>query len=163
MNRYNAIEQLEEESTKADYMLKLLTDEQEALVNANIENLAEIGGKKEIVINQLTTLTTIRHGEMVSTGFPLTDEGAQNWLVEITRADPEQKLLGKAKILWLQLLLCARNAKEQNRINGLLIARHAVLTHQSIQALQAAPVNNAIYGPDGYTNKKNPQRTLVIG
>jgi flagella synthesis protein FlgN len=66
---------------------------------------------------------------------------------------------------WQQLLKLTREAKELNRVNGMLINKQMAHNQGLINAMRQ-PANGAeatVYGPGGLTTQGGPSRRFVVG
>jgi flagella synthesis protein FlgN len=159
---------LRDELTHSIALLELLVKEQQALSGADLLALSSLRDKKNTIVVALAGCASARHAAIVAAGCALTLHGVQQWLADM-RAAPgmeaaqQRQLHGEVGSSWLQLLQTMLQAKEQNRINGLLIARQAHSTDLLLHSLQASRVTSAEYGADGYNRFRVSSRPLAVG
>ena len=69
-----------------------------------------------------------------------------------------------ADALWQEVLGLTREAKELNRVNGILINKHMNNNQSALRALRM-PVQggSALYGPSGQATSALASRRFVIG
>lgn len=147
---------LVEEQKAAGYLLQILKQEQEKLVDASIDGLAALTEEKAKTVARMTELANWRHRALAAAGFEGKESSMQAWL-------ESSPMLIEARKNWTDLLAIAQSAKELNRTNGLLINRHMVRNQNALNVLQGAPQGGNIYGPNGQTANKAKTRGLVVG
>ena len=57
----------------------------------------------------------------------------------------------------------ARQAKEINRVNGLLISSHIARNQSALNVLRVQTGSGNFYGPDGQATARGVGRGLVVG
>ena len=146
---------LPSEQAVARALIQLLQQEQEKLVDVSVEGLHELLDHKSSLVAQLTRLTKSRHAALAAQGFDASETGMQGWV--------ECDAGAQAKAPWHALLNLSAEAKELNRINGMLIGRHLVRGQTELNILQGKPQHSNFYGPNGQTAGTSSGRGLVIG
>lgn len=139
-------------------LIALMKQEQGFLVSADTDGLNGLMQQKSQSIEQMTQLARQRHALLGAAGCAAADNGMDAWLAA---ADD-----GSATLAWQQMLALAREAKELNRLNGMLIARQMANNEALIDAMRApagASDAAAVYGPKGQTSPGATTRRLVIG
>jgi flagella synthesis protein FlgN len=138
-------------------LTELLHEEQRVLVAADADSLLELTARKTQLVQQLAAQAAERHRQLGAAGFEAAEAGMEPWLAAHGSA--------AAQTDWLQLLDAARDAKELNRINGMLINKHMAHNQQLLGALgaQAAEADSAVYGPGGLTIGAGPSKRFVLG
>ncbi|MFA9215547.1 MAG: flagella synthesis protein FlgN [Sphingomonadaceae bacterium] len=133
---------LHEEHQVMSALLDILKQEQQHLVAAEIEGLPDLTAEKSALVAQMATLAQARHSALGAAGFLAQETGMAAWVA----AQQDQP----TSALWQQLLDATHEAKELNRINGMLINKHMSHTQGALQALrpQATAAGN-LYGPSG--------------
>ena len=79
----------------------------------------------------------------------------RDWITTQRTDEPESQ--------WRALLAMTTEAKELNRINGMLISRHLLRNQTELNILQGKPQHSGFYGPDGQSTGKGIGRGLGIG
>jgi flagella synthesis protein FlgN len=133
----------------------LLEQEQHYLMKAEIEHLEEVAAQKSALVTRMTQLAGQRHGALAAAGFAARDEGMEGWLAGGAEAD--------AAGLWSEILAMTREAKEFNRLNGMLINKHMAYTQGALNSLRPPQQSGHIYGPSGQTTSGGSNRRYVIG
>ncbi len=137
-------------------LLQLLKQEQTHLVDANVDGLARLTEEKAKIAAQLNDLAKQRHSLLGAAGFEATEAGMKAWLESpaATKSDSQS---------WNELLELALSAKEQNRVNGVLIMQHMARNQTALNVLQGNPQGTNFYGPNGQSTTKIASRRLVVG
>ena len=153
----NALAQaLAEEVRAAGALLDLLRLEQTHLIDANIDELIKVTEEKTKIVARMGELSLGRHRALQSAGLEASEEGMQKWASNpATDASAAQS--------WNALLELAREAKELNRTNGLLIGRHLARNQSALNVLHGNAQGGNMYGPNGQSASQPGSRRLVIG
>jgi flagellar biosynthesis protein FlgN len=148
---------LRDEQHTMSQLLALLKEEQQFLVNADGDALATLTSQKNSLISHMAALAASRHQALGAAGFAAAEDGMAPWLA--AQADPS------LQADWQQLLAATREAKELNRVNGMLITKQLHQTQTVLQAMRtpASGADAAVYGPSGQTSSVGPSRRFVIG
>ena len=148
---------LRDEQTLISTLLKLMKQEQQCLVSADADGLTAITPQKSQLITQLGQLANQRHQALGAAGFAAREAGMETWLDSCN--DPA------ASSLWQELLSATREAKELNRVNGMLINKQMTHNQAMINAMRtpAQGGDNEFYGPSGQTTASGPSRRYVVG
>lgn len=153
----NPIERLQDEYQIALLLLRLLEQEQECLVNADLETLSRLTAEKAKTVAQVAELSRGRHTALEEAGFEASEAGMQAWMAQ---AEVSQT----ARQVQHRLLTVAQSCRELNRINGLLITQHLHRNQAAIDILRGgAAACNAFYGPTGQPSSEHKRGTLVVG
>lgn len=156
MPHASPITTLPEEQQSMQQMLDLLQQEQAYLMKAEIEHLEALSEQKSLLVGRLSHLATQRHSALAEAGFASREEGMDAWLA--SGAPPD----GAAEA-WSTLLKLTREAKETNRLNGLLLNKHMAYTQGALNSLRPAPQAGKLYGPSGQTFGSSGSGRVVIG
>ncbi|MFT5532932.1 MAG: flagella synthesis protein FlgN [Burkholderiaceae bacterium] len=144
---------LAEEQQVTRNLLQLLQQEQGKLIEASIAGLPELLQAKAIAVAQLTALTKARHVLLDAAGFAASESGMRDWTAVHQPADTE----------WPALVTLGAEAREMNRINGMLIGRHMMRNQTELNILQGKTQRNNLYGADGQSTGPGRGRGLAIG
>jgi len=130
----------------------VLKQEQELLVAADIDSLDGLTPRKAELINEMALQAHQRHRALGAAGCAKSEAGMETWLnAHGTPAD---------RALWSEVLDQTREAKELNRLNGMLINRQLSHTQGALQALR--PQSQAsVYGPSGRTATSTMSRGFI--
>jgi flagella synthesis protein FlgN len=155
MTRPNATLPFEHERIAA--LVELMKQEQQLLVAADADRLAELTPRKVALVQELAQCSRERHAALGNAGFLAAEAGMEPWLAAQGDA--------AARSAWNGLLALAAEAKELNRVNGMLINRQMAHNQTVLNALRtptAAP-ESTLYGAKGQTFGSAPSRRFVVG
>jgi flagellar biosynthesis protein FlgN len=158
MQTASPLSTLRDEKQLITTLLDLLKQEQQILVRADSDGLTSVTPLKSSLVTQLGQLAGQRHAALGAAGFAAREEGMQAWL----DASPDKA----AASLWQDLLAITREAKEVNRVNGMLITKHLSHNQAIINAMRqpaARGGEQAFYGPTGQATSSGPSRRYVVG
>lgn len=155
MQSVSPLTSLHEEQRLMASLLELLQQEQKFLLAANIEELTELTLHKSGLIGQLSALASRRHQALAAGGYPAGETGMEPFLADFGDHAARQA--------WATLLDTTRQAKELNRIGGMLVARHLAHTQGALNTMHPAAQSGNFYGPSGQTTSSNTSRRVVIG
>ncbi|MBD8528804.1 MULTISPECIES: flagella synthesis protein FlgN [unclassified Massilia] len=138
-------------------LVDLMKQEQQLLVAADADALGELTPRKVALVQELAQLSRQRHGALGAAGFIAAEAGMEPWLA--ARGDDA------ARAAWSQLLAATAEAKELNRVNGMLLNRQMAHNQTVLNALRtpAAAPESTLYGAKGQTFGSAPSRRFVLG
>lgn len=138
-------------------LIDLMKQEQQFLVAANTDGLNTLTPLKNDLIEQMAQLAGQRHQSLASEGFEASESSMEAWLAAIKSPQVNAE--------WKQLLDFMREAKELNRVNGMLINKQLTHNQTLINAMRApaGAADTGFYGPSGQTTPVTSKRRLVIG
>lgn len=146
---------LREENKLMAALLDILKQEQTHLVAAEIDALASLTAEKSALVSQMAQLSQQRNAALGAAGFPAREAGMDDWIAATGG--------GEAGELWQALLATTQEARELNRINGMLINRQMQYTQGALQALRPPQAAAAVYGPSGHTTSSAKSRGFLAG
>lgn len=156
MQSASPITSLRAEHTLLAALTEVLKQEQQHLVVADTDSLQAVTTEKSALVRQLAALAGERHGALEAAGFEAGEDGMAAWMAAV--ADEP------ARSLWQEVLDQTRQAKELNRLNGMLINRHMGHTQSALAALRPpAQSSNSFYGPSGIATTKSTSRSFIAG
>lgn len=135
-------------------LTELLTQEQAALIAADIAALQPLLEEKNTLLHALNQAAQTRHRQLDAAGFSADNAGMTAWL-----AHQQSPALRTA---WRDLQQALAQTKELNRINGLLIGKHASRNQQRLDTLQTGQHGTHVYGPNGQTSPQGRTRHGAI-
>jgi flagella synthesis protein FlgN len=148
--------QLAREYEVTDALLMLLRQEQACLVEANVNSVTDLLNEKSLLVAQATDLAVARHHALAAAGFEASETGMQAW---IATQEPQSE----AAQAWKKLIDLAREAKEINRTNGLLINQQLSRNEAALNILRGGESSANTYGPNGQTSPRPVSRSRVVG
>ena len=146
---------LREENKVMAALLDILKQEQNHLVSADIDALSSLTTEKSALVAQMAQLSQARNAALGAAGFPAREAGMDSWIAASGEAE--------AGPLWQALLATTQEARELNRINGMLIGRHMQYTQGALQALRPPQTAPSVYGPSGHTSNSSRSRGFLAG
>ncbi|GGY19313.1 hypothetical protein GCM10007386_55820 [Pseudoduganella dura] len=146
---------LREEQRLITELLDILKQEQQSLVAADIDRLSALTPRKSELIGRMGVLAGERHTALAGAGFEAQEAGMENWLCAHGTADD--------RTLWNTVLSQTREAKELNRLNGMLINKQLSHTQGALQALRPPSPAGTVYGPTGLTATTTTSRGFLAG
>jgi flagella synthesis protein FlgN len=148
---------LRDEQQLITSLVDLMKQEQQFLVSADSDGLNTITPQKSALVQQAAALASQRHKALGAAGFPAREAGMEDFLTS-SKDD-------NARALWLALLERTREAKELNRVNGMLINKQMTNTQVVLNAMRtpAGAADTGVYGPGGQTSGGGPSRRFVVG
>lgn len=148
---------LQDELKTITCLIDLMKQEQQFLVAANTDGLATLTPLKTQLIEHMAALAAQRHQSLARAGFAASESGMTSWL---ERTSNPTVVAG-----WQQLLAKTADAKELNRVNGMLINKHMAHNQGLINAMRtpAGAADTSFYGPQGQTTAVTGKRRLVVG
>jgi len=151
---------LAEEQRAAKALIDLLHQEQAMLINADLDSLTMVTERKAPIVALMSELATKRHRALAAMGFAASEAGMQAWVDSKANG---LALYPEAASAYIALLAMARQGKEINRINGLLINTHMMRNQSALNVLRVQTSGGTFYGPDGQATSRSKGRGLVVG
>lgn len=152
---FNPMESLRAEHQAIADLLDLMKQEQACLIDANVEGIKQLTEQKTKLVQVAAELAKQRHAALEKAGFNGTEASMPAWLASIQQQDIAQA--------WQELLNITRNAKEINRLNGILINKQLANTQNALQTLHTPTHGTNFYGPSGHSTTPSNTRRLVVG
>ncbi len=151
------ISTVSQEQQHVSSLVELMKQEQQLLVAADADGLAELTPRKNALLQALADLSAQRHAALAAAGCEGSEAGMEPWLAVSGNAD--------ARAQWEALLALAREAKELNRVNGILINKQLAHNQGVLNALRmpAGADAGAVYGASGQALGGGPSKRYVIG
>lgn len=151
---------LQEEQQAARQLIDLLHQEQALLIAADIDGIVMVTERKGPIIARMSELATRRHRALATAGHSADEAGMQDWIDRQVAGKPTH---AQASSDWTALLAMARQAREINRINGVLINSHMARNQSALNVLRVQSTGGNFYGPDGQATSRGMGRGLVVG
>ncbi len=138
-------------------LLALMKQEQHSLVSLDADVLADLTAQKNAMLASLAALSQQRHAALAAAGCEGSEAGMEPWLAVAGDDEVRQQ--------WERMLGAAREAKELNRVNGMLINKQLAHNQGVLNALRT-PTNapsGTIYGASGQTMGVGVSKRYVVG
>lgn len=151
------ISTVSQEQQHVSSLIALMKQEQQLLVAADADGLAELTPRKNTLLQALAALSAQRHAALLAAGCEGAEAGMEPWLAMSGNAE--------ARAQWEALLALAREAKELNRVNGMLINKQLAHNQGVLNALRmpAGAEAGGVYGASGQALGSGPSKRYVIG
>jgi flagellar biosynthesis protein FlgN len=148
---------LQDETKLIVCLIDLMKQEQQFLVAANTDGLNSLTPLKNDLIEQMAQLSGQRYQHLAAAGAEPSEAGMEAWLARSANAQFNAE--------WQNLLGKMREAKELNRVNGMLISKQLTQNQVLINAMRtpAGAADNTFYGPSGQATPVSGKRRLVVG
>ena len=146
---------LRDEQQVIGSIVELMKTEQQLLISADADGLSTITPNKLQLAQRAATLARVRHKALAAAGFTAGEAGMEPWLA-VGGSDEQRQD-------WNRLLELTREAKELNRVNGMLVNRQLGQAQAALGALRGTGSAAGVYGPGGQTMSTGPSRRFVVG
>ena len=146
---------LGEELSAAATLVDILRKEQSCLIGADVDALGALTEEKNKLVLRMNELAQSRHQSLAGAGLDGSEAGMEKWA-----SSNASQPAGKS---WTELLDLIRQAKELNRVNGMLVGQHLARNQAALNILQGGRQGGAMYGPNGQSATQASSRKLVVG
>jgi len=143
----------EQDAQLANKLLATIRSEQSALVRADIDEIEALLEEKSAVLQRMNTAVMKRYDALAANGFEPNEVGMSVWLK--SQAKPA------LNAAWTSFKKTLIQAKELNRLNGLLINRHFNLNQQLINHLHGNSGASDVYSKNGQAKAKSTIRAAL--
>lgn len=125
------------------HLLELLIREQSSLVVADVDAIEVLMEEKSTLLQHISKVANNRYKALAASGFEPNEEGMVAWIKQQAQSDIYTH--------WVKFQKTLRQAKETNRLNGILISKHFNRNQQLLNHLQGNGSKNDVYGKNGQT------------
>lgn len=144
----------QQDSQLVNQLLELLTREQGKLVDANIDTMEALLEEKSGLLQRMNESSQSRYQLLAKQGFEANEQGMTAWL--LAHGKPaEQKA-------WGEFQKALSQAKELNRLNGLLINKHFNRHQQLLSHIQSGFAAPGVYGRNGQASSQAYKRAALL-
>ena len=144
----------EQDAKLLSQLLEVLTREQSGLVVVDIDVIEALMGEKSVLLQNISITAKRRYDVLAKKGFAASEAGMVDWLKQHANAATNQSWADFQKIL--------SQAKEMNRLNGMLIGRHFNRNQQLLNHLQGNANATDGYGKNGQAKSQSPSRSALL-
>jgi flagella synthesis protein FlgN len=134
-------------------LLAVLSREQSNLILMDIDAIEGLLEEKSALLLRISEAAKVRYGALDRSGFESGEAGMLAYLKE--QAKPA---LNK---VWADFQKALSQAKEMNRLNGMLINKHFNRNQQLLNHLQGGSSAAAVYGRDGQAKPQSTSRSML--
>jgi flagellar biosynthesis protein FlgN len=143
----------EQDAQLAKQLLATIRSEQTALVKADIDAIEALLDEKSQVLQRMNAVVLNRYEALAANGFEPNENGMTAWL----KAQAKPALYEA----WTALKRTLIQAKELNRLNGILISKQFNLNKQLLSHLQGN-VSGDVYGRNGQAQSQSGSRSALL-
>lgn len=150
----NAIPQIrfDADTHLVEALIEDLQNEQKALVKADLATIEQIIDKRVSLLQALGEAANQRYAALSAAGFEANEKGMAKWL--------ELRHGNGVDVAWEEFQKKLAQAKELNRVNGMLITKHFQRNQEQLDAIQGkSPNAMQFYGKNGQTHAARSSRT----
>jgi len=141
----------EKDAALVSQLLNDLQSEQSALVSADLDTIERMVDKRVELLQALGAAANARYDALAAAGFEPNEQGMSAWLKK-----QSSQVLDQAWISFQEQLV---QAKELNRLNGILINKNFQRNQEKLDALNGRPSAPQFYGKNGQTHSANTTRS----
>lgn len=137
----------------ASLVAQLLHDlqaEQTALVSADLDTIERMVDSRVELLQALGAAANDRYEALAAAGYEANEHGMAEWLKQQSSA-----VLDKAWLVFQKDLI---QAKELNRLNGVLINKHFLRNQEKLDALHGKSAAPQFYGKNGQAQSSGSSR-----
>lgn len=141
----------EKDAALVSELLNDLQSEQSALVSADLDTIERMVDKRVELLQALGAAANARYDALGSAGFEPNEQGMSAWLKKQSSQILEQA--------WLSFQQQLVQAKELNRLNGILINKNFQRNQEKLDALNGKTSAPQFYGKNGHAHRANTTRS----
>lgn len=131
-------------------LLQDLQSEQAALVSADLDTIERMVDNRVELLQALGAAAHKRYEDLAAAGFEANENGMAEWLKQ-----QSSQTLDKAWVVFQKDLI---QAKELNRLNGMLINKHFLRNQEKLDALNGKSAAPQLYGKNGQAQAPGSSR-----
>jgi flagellar biosynthesis protein FlgN len=150
-NQVSSQVSFEKDAALVAALLHDLQSEQSALVSADLDTIERMVDKRVELLQALGAAANARYEALAAAGFEPNEQGMSAWLKK--QSSP---LLDEAWVSFQEQLV---QAKELNRLNGILINKNFMRNQEKLDALNGKSSAPQFYGKNGHAHRANSTRS----
>lgn len=135
-------------------LLEVLSREQSSLVVADVDAIEALMEEKSVLLQTISSTAKSRYEVLAIKGFLASELGMVEWL--------QQYANEATNVSWADFQKTLSQAKEMNRLNGMLISRHFNRNQQLLNHLQGNSSSVDSYGKNGQVKSQSASRGVLI-
>lgn len=144
----------EQDAKLVSNLLEVLTREQSSLVMADIDAIEAVMDEKSVLLQTISVTANKRYAALATNGFESNESGMITWLKRQAKPGLSES--------WISFQKSIIEAKEMNRLNGLLINKHFNRNQQLLNHLQGNNGNGSVYGKNGQAKSQSSSRSSLV-
>ncbi|MEZ0231358.1 MAG: flagella synthesis protein FlgN [Methylophilaceae bacterium] len=134
----------------ADALVAILAREQTNLVRVDIDVIEELLEEKAVLLQKINDVAKSRYQMLAMQNFEASEAGMTAWIAKQKDAQID--------LAWSNFQKTLTQAKEMNRVNGVLISKHFNNNRAKLNVLQNVNTGSQFYGPDGHVTSQSQLR-----
>ncbi len=150
----NLMISFEQDAKLVNNLLEVLTREQSSLVLSDIDAIEAAMEEKSVLLQNISLIANSRYATLAAGGFAPNESGMTSWLKSQTKPTQTES--------WERFQKSISQAKEMNRLNGILINKHFNRNQQLLNQLQGNSDNGGVYGKNGQAKSQSGSRSSLI-
>jgi flagellar biosynthesis protein FlgN len=132
----------EADATLVAELIDDLQNEQTALISADLDMIEQMVDRRVGLLQALGEAANTRYTALAAAGFEANENGMSKWL--------ELRSSSVLDNAWVKFQKQLAQAKELNRLNGVLINKHFLRNQEKLAVLQGNATNSTqLYGKNG--------------
>jgi flagella synthesis protein FlgN len=144
----------EQDAQLVESLLETLSREQTSLVIADIDSIEALIEEKSVLLQSINITAKSRYAALAANGFEPSEVGMLAWLKHQAKPAINE--------LWESFQKTLNQAKEMNRLNGMLINKHFNRNQQLLSHLQGNSSASDVYGKNGQAKSQSPSRGSLM-
>jgi flagella synthesis protein FlgN len=144
----------EQDAQLVENLLETLSREQTSLVIADIDSIEALIEEKSVLLQSINITAKSRYAALAANGFEPSEVGMLAWLKHQAKPAINE--------LWESFQKTLNQAKEMNRLNGMLINKHFNRNQQLLSHLQGNSSASDVYGKNGQAKSQSPSRGSLM-
>lgn len=145
---------LEQDARFLGELLALMSREQAHLLKADVDAIEAVIEEKSLLLQRLNLAARARYDALSVNGFEASEAGMDAWVQQQAKPSISQA--------WAKFQKALNEAKEMNRLNGVLIAKHFNRNQELLNHLQGNSSKDSVYGRDGQAKSQTLTRSGLI-
>jgi flagella synthesis protein FlgN len=151
---FNSAIKFEQDAKLVSNLLEVLTREQSSLVMADIDAIEIAMEEKSFLLQNISITANSRYAALAASGFEANESGMITWIKRQAKPALSES--------WAHFQKSISQAKEMNRLNGLLINKHFNRNQQLLNHLQGNTANGSVYGKNGQAKSQSSSRSSLV-
>ncbi len=143
----------EQDAQLVNDLLTALYSEQSSLVMADIDAIEALLEEKSVLLQRINITAKSRYEALAANGFEPSEMGMVAWLKQQAKPATNQS--------WVDFQKALSQAKEMNRLNGMLINKHFNRNQQLLNHLQGNSSAGDVYSRNGQAKSQSPSRAAL--
>lgn len=143
----------EQDAQLVNRLLELLTREQASLVVVDVDGIEALMEEKSELLQRINLAAKSRYAALATSGYEQNESGMTAWLKSQTQP--------ALNVAWEQFQKSILQAKEMNRLNGILIGKHFNRNQQLLNHLHGNGGAGGVYSKSGQAKSNATSRASL--